>query len=65
MQRYNGATKTITGIKTRDVKFNDKLGMYQGQIMNENEKWVPNLWDINGVCQSSKYAEGNLLSPLF
>lgn len=67
MRTYNGATKTIVGIKTKDVKFNEKSGVYQGFIMDQNstqEKWIPNVWNEDGTCRSSKYGEGRLLSPL-
>ena len=67
MRTYNGATKTIIGIKTKDVRFNEKAGVYQGLIQDQSgsqEKWVANIWNEDGSCTTSKYGEGRLLSPL-
>lgn len=63
MYKFNGANKTITGIKTKDVSFNTKSDMYHGSILI-NDVWKTNVWNKDGICQSSKYCEGNLLTFL-
>jgi hypothetical protein len=62
MNTFDNATKTVTGIETKDVKFNSIPGKYLGKVFYEG-KFITVMWHKTGKCIDARYPQFNLAKP--
>lgn len=51
---FTGKTETISGVQTKDIKYNSAVGFYLGKVWDEKsylpDKWTTCTWKVNGKC---------------
>jgi hypothetical protein len=57
--KFDGATKTISGAEVKNVKFNSIPGAYLGMVMHEG-KFISFMWDKRGKSKNKAFPQYNL-----
>ena len=62
--KFEGATKTVTNVPVKNVRFNTAVNLYLGMVYDEqsyrSDKWTSASWKPNGKCVNRNRPELDL-----